>query len=91
MKLSQKIADWMFEHTSFPNGRQPNRNSLWFTKGNCVVCLGRPIECLSNAEYAKKYPANCTLTLGYEKFQLCEYHAKRLSERLQQFILEESQ
>ena len=88
MKMSQKIADWMFKHTSFPNGKVPERKSLWFTKGSCVVCVCRPIECLSNMEYAKKYPANCKLTLGYEQFQLCEHHAKQLADVLQQFLSE---
>lgn len=89
MKLRQRIANWMFEHTSYPNGRCcSDRSSFWFLKGNCIVCVANPYEKLSNGEYTTKYPANCTLTLGNEKFQLCEHHAKQLADILQQFVEE---
>ena len=89
MKLKQRIADWMFEHTSFPNARSfSERSELWFLKGNCIVCVANPYEKLSNGEYASKYPANCTLRLGYERIELCEHHAKQLANVLQQFVEE---
>lgn len=89
MKLKQRIADWMFEHTSFPNARNhAERSELWFLKGNCIVCVANPYEKLSNGEYTSKYPANCNLRLGYERIQLCEHHAKQLANVLQQFMEE---
>lgn len=90
MGFKRKIADWMFEHTTFPNGRHAEPNRLWFMKGNCVVCVADPYEELPNGEYVRKYPAIYTLTLGCEKFQMCAYHGKKLAERLRdEFLLEE--
>lgn len=89
MKLKQRIADWMFEHTSFPNARNyAERSELWFLKGNCIVCVANPYEELSNGEYASKYPLCYTMTLGYERFQLCEHHAIQLAKRLEKFLEE---
>lgn len=88
MKLKQRIADWMFEHTSLPNvvRKCPERSNLWFLKGNCVVCVANPYEKTPDGKFTSDFPSDHTLTLGYEKIQLCEYHAKQLASVMHRFV-----
>ena len=86
MKIKQKISDWIFRNTSFPNRCETGNEMDWIFKDNCPCCVANSLEVLSNAEYHKKYPANNRIQLGAVTIYLCDVHLKELKEILQNEI-----
>lgn len=86
MSRKRKIIDWIFENITFPNGCKTENECLWMLKDNCPACISNPIECLSNAEYHKKYPANNRLQIGTITIYLCNHHLNELRELLNRGI-----
>lgn len=89
MKIKQKIADWIFRHTSFPNGCKTGNEMDWIFKGNCPCCVANPIEILSNKEYHDKYPANNRIQMGAVTIYLCDVHLQELREKFRNEIIQE--
>lgn len=82
MKLKTIISNYIYKHTSFPNECKSGLELNWMLKDVCPCCLSHPIECLSNYEYAKKYPANIKIEFGFTTIYLCEYHFNKLKNNI---------
>ena len=89
-KIKSKYANWIYSHTSFPNGCKSGNELDWMLKENCPKCLSHPIESLSNAEYHNKYPARNRLVLGSVTIYLCDVHLKELYEDIQKYYKEKT-
>ena len=89
-KIKGKYANWIYSHTSFPNGCKSGNELNWMLKENCPECLSHPIESLSNAEYHNKYPARNRLVLGSVAIYLCDVHLKELYEDIQKYYKEKT-
>ncbi len=62
----------------FPESCKTGNELDWMLKGNCPVCVAKPIEHLSIFEYGEKYPARNTLVFGMVEINLCDYHLEQL-------------
>lgn len=80
--IRQKVSDWIFSNTTFPNGCKTRNELDWMLKDNCPCCLREPIECLSNRDYHIKYPARNKIDLGMIKIYLCDLHLDELKDAL---------
>lgn len=74
----------------YPKGCCPSADGLWMFKDCCPACLAKPIECLSIAEYERKYPARNVVNIGHERIYLCDYHTKQLAEKFTEWLEQES-
>lgn len=82
MNLKTLIANFIYKHTSFPNSCKSGLELNWMLKDVCPCCMTHPIEILSNYEYRKKYPAKNQIELGITTVYLCDYHFKKLKNKL---------
>lgn len=80
MNIPKKILDKMVCRATYPNGAEYYiKNTMWWTKGNCIRCMESPFRNMSNEEYIEEYPPFYTVTIGPEKFSLCRHHLEELA------------
>lgn len=86
MKFVQKIFNWIVIHASFPNECKSGTELDWMLKGNCPVCIAKPIEYMSNAQYHDKYPAKNRIDIGMTTIYLCDVHLEELKQKLNSYV-----
>ncbi len=82
MSVKKLFCDFIYKHTSFPNGCKHGNELNWMFKHCCPVCINEPIESLSNKEYNEKYPAHNKIRVGVLTFYLCDVHLEEMRKEL---------